>query len=97
MPVTIHDVDYIAALAKLSFSEDEKQKLAGQLTDILNYMEQLNSLDTTGIEPLSHVIELNNAFRDDIRTPGLQHSKALQNAPSMKDPFFKVPKVIGDR
>jgi aspartyl-tRNA(Asn)/glutamyl-tRNA(Gln) amidotransferase subunit C len=97
MPVTLKDVENVAALARLSFSDEEKVKLTGQLNTILAYMEQLNSLDTAGVEPLSHVIELGNVFREDLLTSPVTQEEALQNAPAKSDKFFKVPKVIGDR
>jgi aspartyl-tRNA(Asn)/glutamyl-tRNA(Gln) amidotransferase subunit C len=97
MSVTLKDVEHVASLARLSFSDEEKERLTGQLNTILAYMDQLNSLDTSGVEPLSHVIELNNVFREDIGTPSVTQEEALQNAPSRSDRFFKVPKVIGDR
>ncbi len=97
MAVTIHDVEYVASLAKLSFTEEEKRTLTAQLNEILKYMEQLNKLDTSHVEPLSHVIGLSNVFREDILRPGLTREETLQNAPARTDKFFKVPKVIGDR
>ena len=97
MSVTIQDVEHVAALARLSFTEEEKQKLTAQLNEILRYMEQLNTLDTSNVEPLSHVIELQNVFRQDVLRPSLPREEALKNAPSHTDEFFKVPKVLGDR
>ncbi|MEW6511137.1 MAG: Asp-tRNA(Asn)/Glu-tRNA(Gln) amidotransferase subunit GatC [Bacteroidota bacterium] len=97
MAVTINDVEHVAALARLTFTEEQKQKLTSQLNEILNYMEQLNRLDTAKVEPLSHVIELSNVFRPDERRPGLTREEALRNAPASTTTFFKVPKVIGDR
>jgi aspartyl-tRNA(Asn)/glutamyl-tRNA(Gln) amidotransferase subunit C len=96
MPVTVHDVEHVAALARLSFSEEEKHKLTAQLNEILRYMEQLNTLDTSDVEPLSHVIELQNVFRQDVLRPSLPREEALKNAPAHTEEFFKVPKVIGD-
>lgn len=97
MPVTLKDVEHIAKLARLEFSEEEKQKFTHQLNDILAYVEQLNKLDTSKVEPLSHVIELSNVFRDDAVKPGLTTEEALKNAPAKSEKFFKVPKVIGDK
>ena len=97
MPVTIADVEHIATLARLSFTEEEKQKLTLQLNTILAYMEQLNTLDTSRIEPLSHVIELKTAFREDTLQPSLSQEDALRNAPARTDKFYRVPKVIGER
>ncbi len=95
MSVTIKDVEHIAKLAKLEFSETEKEKFTHQFNDILKYMEQLNSVDTTNVEPLSQVIELSNVFRDDVVKPSISTEKALKNAPDKTDEYFKVPKVIG--
>jgi aspartyl-tRNA(Asn)/glutamyl-tRNA(Gln) amidotransferase subunit C len=97
MPVTIKDVEHIAKLARLEFTEEEKQKFTHQMNQILTYVEQLNKLDTSKVEPLSHVIELSNVFRSDVAKPGLSPDEALRNAPAKTDKFFKVPKVIGDK
>ena len=95
MSVTIKDVEHIASLARLEFSDQEKEKFTHQLNDILHYIEKLNELDTSNVEPLSHVIELSNVFRNDIVTPSISPEEALKNAPAKKDTLFKVPKVIG--
>jgi aspartyl-tRNA(Asn)/glutamyl-tRNA(Gln) amidotransferase subunit C len=95
--VTLQDVEHVAHLARLEFSDEEKARLTTQLNSILHYMEQLNALDTTNVEPLSHVIELKNVFREDVRTEGVTRDEALKNAPAASEEFFKVPKVIGDR
>jgi aspartyl-tRNA(Asn)/glutamyl-tRNA(Gln) amidotransferase subunit C len=95
--VTLKEVEHVAVLARLSFNEEEKQKLTHELNQILRHMEQLNTLDTSNVEPLSHVIELSNVFRQDEVKPGLTREEALQNAPARTEKFFKVPKVIGER
>ena len=97
MAVTLKDVEHIATLARLSFSEEEKARLTEQMNEILRYMEQLNRLDTTDVEPLSHVIALSNVFREDVMRPSLPREEVLSNAPARTEEFFKVPKVIGDR
>ena len=97
MSVTVKEVDHIAKLARLEFTDEEKEKLTHQLNSILVYMEQLNKLDTQNVEPLSHVIDLENVLREDVVRPGLSTEDALRNAPSKTEKFFKVPKVIGDR
>ena len=97
MSVTVKEVDHIAKLARLEFTDEEKEKLTHQLNSILVYMEQLNKLDTENIEPLSHVIDLENVLREDVVKPGLSTEDVLRNAPSKTEKFFKVPKVIGDR
>ncbi|HLP16768.1 MAG TPA: Asp-tRNA(Asn)/Glu-tRNA(Gln) amidotransferase subunit GatC [Bacteroidota bacterium] len=95
MSVTIKDVDHIAQLARLEFPESEKETLTHQMNDILLHIEKLNELDTANVEPLSHVIELENVFREDEARPSLSADEALKNAPSRVDDFFTVPKVIG--
>jgi len=94
MSVTIKDVEHIAKLAKLNFSEEEKAKFTDQFNQILSFMEKLNELDTADVEPLSHVIELQNVLRSDEVRTSLTTELALQNAPSKNERFFKVPKVI---
>ena len=101
MSVTIKDVEHVAALARLEFTEAEKEKFTHQLNDILTYMEKLNELDTSNVEPLSHVIELSLAaggiMREDVVKPSYPQEEMLKNAPDRTEKFFKVPKVIGDR
>jgi len=97
MAITIKDVEHIAKLAKLEFTDAEKEKFTHQMNQILDYMEKLNTLDTSNVEPLSHVIELNNVFRADEVKPGVSTEEALKNAPEKNEQFFKVPKVIGEK
>lgn len=94
MPVTIKDVEYIANLARLEFKEEEKEKFTEQFNRILEYMDKLNELDTTDVEPLYHVIDIKNVFREDIVKPSYPREEILKNAPSRTEYFFKVPKVI---
>ena len=97
MAVTIKDVEHIAKLARLEFTEAEKEKFTHQLNQILAYIEKLNELDTTNVEPLSQVIELKNVFREDEVKSSYPREDMLKNAPSKTEKFFKVPKVIGER
>ena len=97
MAVTIKDVEHIAKLARLEFTDAEKEKLTYQLNKILDYMDKLNELDTTNVEPLSHVIELSNVMRQDVVVPSFPREEMLMNAPEKTERFFKVPKVIGER
>ena len=93
--VTKHDVDNIARLARLEFPESEKEKLTEKFYDILKMMDKLNELDTTNIEPLTHVLPLQNVFREDEMKESFPRDEILKNAPKSNDEFFKVPKVIG--
>ncbi|CUU05224.1 aspartyl/glutamyl-tRNA(Asn/Gln) amidotransferase subunit C [Candidatus Thermokryptus mobilis] len=94
MPVTIKDVEYIANLARLEFKEEEKEKFTEQFNKILEYIDKLNELDTENVEPLYHVIDLKNVFREDEVKPSYPREEILKNAPSRTEFFFKVPKVI---
>lgn len=97
MAVTIRDVEYIAQLARLEFSEKEKEILTEQMNQILNYMAQLNTLNTENVPPLSHVLEIQNVFRDDVVKESTPTAEVLKNAPSATEEFFRVPKVIGEK
>ena len=94
MSVTIKEVEKIAGLAKLSFTEQEKETLAGEMNSILAYMDQLNEVDTTGVEPLVSPVPLANVFREDIPVESLERGKALKNAPDKSEEFFRIPKVL---
>jgi aspartyl-tRNA(Asn)/glutamyl-tRNA(Gln) amidotransferase subunit C len=95
MAVTRKDVEHIAELARLKFEDAELDSFTDQLNEILNYMEKLNELNTENVEPLSHPVEGNNVFRDDVEKPSITTEEALKNAPEKDDRFFRVPKVIG--
>jgi len=88
------DVEHIAHLAKLRLSEEEKEKFGAQLSSILTYVEKLNELDTSGVEPTSHVLAIGNVMREDALRPSLPTDEALLNAPDRADNFFRVPKII---
>jgi len=93
--VTLKDVKHIAELARLEFSGEELESFTHQLNQILEYVEKLNELDTENVEPLSHPVEGNNAFREDELKPSINREEALKNAPDRDEEFFRVPKVIG--
>jgi aspartyl-tRNA(Asn)/glutamyl-tRNA(Gln) amidotransferase subunit C len=94
LKITKEEVEHVAHLARLDFTEDEKEKFTSQLNDILMYVDTLNRIDTTGVEPMSHAIAIHNAFRDDRVSESLDPDLPLANAPDAKGPFFRVPKVI---
>ena len=85
---------HIAHLARLSLSATEEERFSQQLGSILLYVEKLNELDTSGIEPTSHVIEMNNVMRDDVLWASLPREAALANAPDRAGNFYRVPKII---
>ena len=94
MKITKQEVEYVAHLARLEFSEEEKDKFTSQLNDILLYVDKLNSVDTADVEPETHAITLQNAFRDDTVRESLVHEMSLANAPDETGHMFRVPKVI---
>mgnify|MGYP000861787914 FL=1 len=94
MTVKQQEVEHVAALAHLRFSEKEQEQLLGQLNAILGYMEKLNTLDTSDVNPTSHVLNLDNVFRADEIKKSLSQEEALRNAPSSDQGHFTVPKVI---
>ena len=94
MKITKEQVEYVANLAKLDISEEEKEIFTKQLDNILSYMDKLNQLDTRDIDPTSHVLPIKNIFREDEVKPSLPLEEALANAPDRKDGFFRVPRVI---
>lgn len=94
MAVSIDDVRYIAALARLRFTEDEEARLAEQLSTMLDYVDQLQQLDTTGVPPMAHVLDLADVMRDDASASRITRDDALRNAPDADGAYFRVPKVI---
>ena|SRR3989304_3077055 len=94
MSVTKKDVEYIAELARLKLNEEEIKNYTVQLNEILTYVEKLNEIDTTNVEPLSHPVEGSNVFREDVVKPSIDREIAFRNAPDRSELFFKVPKVL---
>ncbi|MEK7338710.1 MAG: Asp-tRNA(Asn)/Glu-tRNA(Gln) amidotransferase subunit GatC [candidate division NC10 bacterium] len=94
MKITLQEVEHVARLARLALSEEEKEQMRSQLDRILGYIEKLNQLDTTSVEPTSHVIPMTNVFRDDALVPSLPREEALGNAPNRQEGFFQVPRII---
>lgn len=88
------DVEHIAQLARLALTDSEREKFAIQLTSILSYVEKLKELDTSGIEPTSHVVTIGNVMREDKVSPSLAKDVALMNAPDKTGDFYRVPKII---
>ena len=88
------DIEKVAKLARLDLSEEEAETYGNQLEQILTYMEQLNRLDTTGVEPTSHAIPIQNAFREDETRPSFPQEEVLGIAPEEEDGHFKVPRII---
>lgn len=92
--ITIQEVEHVSNLARLEFSEEEKKRLSEQLRRILDYIDQLNELNTTNVAPTSHVIPVKNVLRPDEIKPSLSRDEALANAPSNVNNLFEVPKIV---
>jgi aspartyl-tRNA(Asn)/glutamyl-tRNA(Gln) amidotransferase subunit C len=94
MGVSLEEVKRIANLAKLNFNENQLIKLQKDLNRVLDYIDKLNELDLSGVEPLENINETENIFKRDEVKKWLTTEEALQNAPQRTSNFFKVPKVI---
>lgn len=93
--LTEEQVRHVAKLARLSLTDDEVDRFAQQLGDILDYVKKLDEVDTSGVAPLAHPHELTDVLREDETSESLTQDQALANAPAKTDDSFKVPKVIG--
>lgn len=87
-------IEYVGILAKLELSSGEKEQAKADMGKMLDYIHKLNELDTTGIEPMSHVFPVQNVFREDIVTNGDDREAILKNAPEEKDGAFVVPRTV---
>ena len=93
--LTREDVEKVAALARLEFTEDEVQEFTQQLGKIVVLVEELNEVDTEGVEEMAHPLDVHTVLRDDAQRSGLSREQALANSPSSDGDFFLVPPVLG--
>jgi aspartyl-tRNA(Asn)/glutamyl-tRNA(Gln) amidotransferase subunit C len=96
MAVTRQEVAHVARLARLSLSEAETTDMTVQLNRILEHIDVLNEVDTSGVEPLSHPFDTRNVFRDDALRPSLTQEEALLNAPAAAEGHFLFPVASGN-
>ncbi len=94
MKLDREQVEHVARLARLELTDDEAQRYAHQLSDILTHMETLAELDTAGVEPTSHVLPLGNVMREDEPGESLSLEEALANAPDVDRGCFRVPRIV---
>jgi aspartyl-tRNA(Asn)/glutamyl-tRNA(Gln) amidotransferase subunit C len=94
MKVTAADVRHIADLSRLSVTAEEVERLSIELSTIIEYVEQLSTVETRQIEPTSHVLPLKNVMRDDRLGESLPRDAALRNAPDSTEKFYRVPRII---
>lgn len=95
MKITKEEVLHVAKLARLEMDGAAVEKFSEQIGTILSYMDTLNQVDTEGVNPTSHAISLNNAFREDEERGSLNRDAALANAPEHEDGCFVVPRIVG--
>lgn len=96
MAITHADVVNVALLARLQLSEAELDRLVGELANIVGYVDQLAAVDTEGVEPMAHAVEVHNVFAADVIEPSLPREQALQNAPRHNNRGYLVPPVLGE-
>ena len=94
MKLSIKEVEHVAELARLELTNEEKERFADQLSNILTHIEKLNRLDTGSVEPTSHVLPIKNTFRDDMNRELFLEGNSLNNAPDKDRNYYKVPKII---
>ncbi|MFC2140388.1 Asp-tRNA(Asn)/Glu-tRNA(Gln) amidotransferase subunit GatC [Candidatus Auribacterota bacterium] len=95
MEITIKDVEYIANLARLKLSQEAKDEMSSDLKEILEYVDQLNEVNTEQVEPTAHVLSINNVLRKDIQKSSLSREAVLKVAPqASEEGFYKVPQII---
>ena len=96
MSISRSDVEKVALLARLRLTDGELEMITGQLSQIVGYVDQLGEVNTEGVEPMAHAIEVANVFRDDQVVPSLPRVEALANAPHHNDHGYLVPAVLGE-
>ncbi len=94
MAAVVIDVEYVAHLARVTLTSEESQKLSGQLENILGFIEKLNEVDVSAVEPTAHAVPLVNITRPDEIRPSLPREDALRNAPAKANGLFMVPKIV---
>ena len=87
-------IEYVGILAKLELSQEEKEQAKKDMGSMLDYIDKLNELDTSGVEPMSHVFPVHNVFREDVVTNGDDRENMLANAPEERDGQYQVPKTV---
>ncbi|MCW1928347.1 Asp-tRNA(Asn)/Glu-tRNA(Gln) amidotransferase subunit GatC [Bhargavaea beijingensis] len=93
--ITKDQVKHVANLARLAITEEEAEYYTGKLATIIEFAEQLNEVDTAGVEPTTHPVPLVNVFREDKPVKGLDRDLMLKNVPEHEDGMVKVPSILG--
>ncbi len=92
--ISYETIEYVGILAKLELSVEEKEQAKADMGRMLDYIDKLGELDTTDVEPMSHVFPVENVFREDVVTNGDERERLLSNAPQEKDGMFVVPRTF---
>ncbi|KMY45883.1 glutamyl-tRNA amidotransferase [Bacillus sp. FJAT-27916] len=92
--ISKEEAKHVANLARLAITEEETEMFTKQLDSIITFAEQLNELDTTNIEPTTHVLHMKNVLREDKPSPGLPREEVLKNAPDHQDGQIRVPGIM---
>ena len=96
MPIDRAAVDHVARLARLDLTDDERERMQAELTQILEHAEKIQELDLDELPPTSHAVPVSNVLRPDEKKPSLTQEEALANAPEAEDGRFKVPRITED-
>lgn len=96
MSISRQDIEKVALLARLQLTEAELATMTSEIAQIIGYVDQLAEVDTDGVEPMAHAIEIANVFRDDAVAASLPRDEALANAPHRDDRGYLVPAVLGE-
>ena len=94
MNIDIQTIRKLAHLARLEFDETKEQEMLQDLNKILDWMDKLRELDTSAVEPLTHMSEEVNVLREDVAHNAISHEEGLRNAPKKDSDYFRVPKVL---
>ncbi len=94
--ITEADVRRVAILSRLELTDEQVTAYTHQLAHVLEHIQKLNELDVENVEPMAHAMDMSNVLREDVVTQPLPVDVALANAPQAAEPFFRVPKVLGD-
>ena len=92
--ITDETMEYVEILAKLELTEKERAQAKADMSRMLDYIDQLNELDTSGVEPMTQIFPVHNVFREDEERDEWSREEILENAPKQKDGFFQVPKTV---
>lgn len=95
MAITRADVEKVALLARLQLTDGELETMTTDLSQIVTYVDQLAQVDTDGVEPMAHAVEVSDVFADDEVRPSLSREQALANAPDRNERGYLVPPVLG--